>query len=322
MPPPAADSPGMKAITNSGERSNCFQYSFLASWSTCVRSWRACLSSRARRCCSSSASENWRKASSGTLESITTSPPPGRWTIMSGRTTPSSVAADFCSSKSQCSIIPAASTARRSVISPQRPRVCGRAQRRHQVPRLLLQLLVPEVQRRHPLAEAGVGTLALDLHLLEAALVARQRLAERVQQLRDRLLALGRGRPGPPSRASLSFVSASARNCSLFLASARADSSANVPASRARSSSARTIASASTLPQQVELGSGDRPGRLRRRRRLRCRLQLRRLLGDDGLCVRQPALGNACCSDQAGAAHQVQGNADRQSDGEPERPLR
>ena len=44
---------------------------------------------------------------------------------MSGRTTPSSVAADFCSSKSQCSIIPAASTARRSVISPQRPRVAG-----------------------------------------------------------------------------------------------------------------------------------------------------------------------------------------------------
>ena len=74
---------------------------------------------------SSSASMNLRKASSGTFESMTTWPPPGMCTIMSGRRRPSSVVVDRCSSKSQCSSMPAVSTARRSCISPQRPRVCG-----------------------------------------------------------------------------------------------------------------------------------------------------------------------------------------------------
>ena len=68
---------------------------------------------------------------------------------MSGRTVPSSVAAVTCSSKSQCSSMPAASTARRSVISPQRPRCLGRPQRGHQVARPLRQLLVPLMGLRH-----------------------------------------------------------------------------------------------------------------------------------------------------------------------------
>ena len=121
----SSDSPGMKATTNSGERSNCRQYSFLASWSTWVRSWLACFLRKALRSSSSSDSVKCKKASSGTFESMTTWPPPGRCTIMSGRSRPSAVAVDRCSSKSQCSAIPAALTALRSVISPQRPLVCG-----------------------------------------------------------------------------------------------------------------------------------------------------------------------------------------------------
>ena len=68
----SSDSPGMKATTNSGERSNCRQYSFLASWSTCVRSWPACFLRNAVRSTSSSDSVKCKKASSGTFESITT----------------------------------------------------------------------------------------------------------------------------------------------------------------------------------------------------------------------------------------------------------
>ncbi len=44
---------------------------------------------------------------------------------MSGRSRPSSVAISNCVAKSQCSSMPAISTTRRSVISPQRPRVAG-----------------------------------------------------------------------------------------------------------------------------------------------------------------------------------------------------
>ena len=75
-------------------------------------------------------------------------------------------------------------------FAPAAPRLRG-PQRRDQVPGLLLQLLVAEVQRGHPLVQRGVGALALDFHVPQPALVAGQRLAQRVQELRDRLLALG-----------------------------------------------------------------------------------------------------------------------------------
>ena len=74
-------------------------------------------------------------------------------------------------------------------FAPAAPRL-RRAQRRDEVPGLLLQLLVADVQRRHPLVQGGVGALALRFHVPQPALVAGQGLAQRVEQLRDRLLAL------------------------------------------------------------------------------------------------------------------------------------
>ncbi len=186
----SSGSPGMKATTNSGERSSCFQYSFLASWSMWVRSCLACFSSSARRASSSSASMYWRNASSGTLESITTWPPPGRWTIMSGRSVP--VVADHRLLLLEVAVLEHPGRldgAPQRHLAPATTRV-RRAQRRDQVAGLLLQLLVAEVQRRHPLAQTGVGALALDLHQLDAPLVAGERLAQRRQHLLDRLLAL------------------------------------------------------------------------------------------------------------------------------------
>ncbi len=50
----------------------------------------------------------------------------GMRTSRSGRSAPPSTATWVCSVKSQCSDMPASSTTRRSVISPQRPRTSGR----------------------------------------------------------------------------------------------------------------------------------------------------------------------------------------------------
>src|SRR3954449_8089420 len=62
----------------------------------------------------------------GTFASTTTCRPSARVTTRSGRTpAPSSLTAEGCSTKSQCSSSPATSTTRRSCTSPQRPRTCG-----------------------------------------------------------------------------------------------------------------------------------------------------------------------------------------------------
>ena len=61
----------------------------------------------------------------GTLASTATFLPPGRWTTMSGRIRPESESEVTCSSKSQCSSMPAISTTRLSCSSPHRPRVWG-----------------------------------------------------------------------------------------------------------------------------------------------------------------------------------------------------
>ena len=65
-----------------------------------------------------------------------------------------------------------------------------RAQRRHQVVRFLLQAIVTVTERGDTLIEGGVRVLTLPLHVLDATFVAGQGLAEWVQQLLDRLLAL------------------------------------------------------------------------------------------------------------------------------------
>ena len=145
----------------------------------------------AARASSSSASISLRKASSGTLASTTISPPPGTWTIMSGRRRPSSVMVETCSSKSQCESMPAISTTRRSWISPQRPRVCGE---RSAVTRLRVSFCScswPRCSCATFSLRPFVGALALHLDLLQPHLIAGQRLAQRAQELGDGLLALG-----------------------------------------------------------------------------------------------------------------------------------
>src|ERR1039458_4929675 len=120
-------SPGTKHTTKSGERSNCFQYSLDESFWTWARTWLACVRSSRVRVSSSLASIASRYAESGTLESTTTSAPSGRCTTRSGRCSGSSPERTVsCSSKSQCSAMPAISTTLRSCSSPHLPRVCGR----------------------------------------------------------------------------------------------------------------------------------------------------------------------------------------------------
>ena len=60
------------------------------------------------------------------MTSTTSCRPSGMLTIMSGRNAPSSPATCTCSTKSQCSTMPASSASRRSVISPHWPRTSGR----------------------------------------------------------------------------------------------------------------------------------------------------------------------------------------------------
>ena len=92
----------------------------------CSRVWRPWRARCSSRCSSELASSADRYASSGTLESTTTSLPPGSRTSMSGRSAPSSVSIVLCSRKSQWDTMPAISTTLRSWISPHEPRVAGR----------------------------------------------------------------------------------------------------------------------------------------------------------------------------------------------------
>ena len=127
----------------------------------------------------------------GTLASTATFFPPGRWTTMSGRILPLSASDVTCSSKSQCSSMPAISTTRRSCSSPHLPRVWGDRRRGDQVAGLLLQVVVGDRQRPHLLGEGGVGLLALDLESLHPLLVLAELIADGLQQLLDGHLPLG-----------------------------------------------------------------------------------------------------------------------------------
>ena len=81
-------------------------------------SFAACAASASARFVASAASSALRKSRSGTFASTMMKRSPGSRTIRSGLLSPSWV----CSLKSQCALMPAASTTRRSVSSPQRPR--------------------------------------------------------------------------------------------------------------------------------------------------------------------------------------------------------
>ena len=101
--------------------------------------------------------------------------------------TPSTEVVDTWVSKSQCSSIPAISTTRRSCISPQAPRACGRRERPHEGVGLGLELLRRHRGQAHRLHQGGVrgdpGLVVVDDRL--------GHLAERLLDRRDELLHLG-----------------------------------------------------------------------------------------------------------------------------------
>ena len=192
-----------------------------------------------------------------------------------------------------------------------------RAQRSDQVPGLLLQLLVPEMELGQLLAQHVVGTLALELHLPQPELVARQRLAQRVQELRDGLLTLGqvtlrRGAGLAELRVGqgqeLLVVPGQGLGRQLGERAGQADPFLLGPCRRF----------GGILAHQLELAFGDGAVLLGRRRQLGDRSQFGRLLGRGRLGVRQPALGHTCCTSETGAPHEVPGDADRQTHSEPE----
>ena len=192
-----------------------------------------------------------------------------------------------------------------------------RPQRRHQVPGLLAQLLVPEMQLGHLLGQPLVGALALELHLLEPALVAGQRLAQRIEQAGDGLLALvqvalrRRARlfePGVGQGQELLVVLGQGVGRQL--------------GERPRQPGALVLGPRLRLVrrplQESQLRERDGPRRLGRRGRVRHSPELHRLFGQGRLRVGQPPLGEPDGGGDTGAAHEVPGATDGQPDGQPE----
>ena len=314
----SSDSPGMNATTNSGERSNCFQYSFLASWSTCVRSWPACFLRRALRVVLvvglgelQEGVERDLRVDDDLAAARQVHDHVGPQKPVLGRRRPLLLEvavlghAGRLDGVAQRHFAPAPARLRR----PQ----CG-----DQVPGLLLQLLVPEVQRRHPLAQGGVGALALDLHVPEPALVAGQRLAQRVQQLGDRLLALREVALG--CRADLVELGVGERQELLVVLrqclcrqaprrsrpAGRAPPRPGAPLSRSDVRSRSSSDTATARAVSAAAAASDRRfqlGRQRRRARLR---------------IGQTTLGQARGAGGAGRARHMPGKADGEAGGEPD----
>ena len=107
---------------------------------------------------------------------------------MSGRTRPSSPTAVTCSSKSQCSSMPASSTTRRSCDLPPAPAHGRRPERGHQAAGRVAQLLLRRGDGLHLLADGAVGRAALQLHRPHLRVHLLQRFPDRPDHPFDRLL--------------------------------------------------------------------------------------------------------------------------------------
>ena len=119
----SALSTGMNITVMSTSLSRFFAYSRLHSVRTWLRMACACMSRRRARSASACVvSSESKYAFMGTFASIGICRPPGRRTVMSGRSRPSSPSMLVCSLKSTCAARPAISTTFRRLISPQRPR--------------------------------------------------------------------------------------------------------------------------------------------------------------------------------------------------------
>ena len=93
-----------------------------------------------------------------------------------------------CSSKSQCSIMPASSTTLRSCTSPQRPRTPGERKRADQVLRLQLQLLLRLTDQAQHGPHAGTVVDAAFLDLFQFRVDLGQRVADGCDQRAQFLL--------------------------------------------------------------------------------------------------------------------------------------
>ena len=93
-----------------------------------------------------------------------------------------------CSSKSQCSSIPASSTTRLSCSSPQRPRTPGRlsASTRRRVS--VVQVLARRVERGDALHQLRAALDAAPLGVLDLAVHVLERFLQRREQILDRFL--------------------------------------------------------------------------------------------------------------------------------------
>ena len=116
--------------TKSGVGVNCRQYAFWPSLRMWSRTCRACSASRRRRSRPSRPSRTPRGTRRAAPSRRSRRLPAGEpHDDVGAQDRPSSSRVVGCSSKSQCSSIPAISITRRSWISPQRPRTCGARER-------------------------------------------------------------------------------------------------------------------------------------------------------------------------------------------------
>ncbi len=170
-----------------------------------------------------------------------------------------------------------------------------------------------EVELGHFLAQPGVGPLALGLHVLDAPLVAGERLAERVQKLCDGRLApvevaLGRSsclvEPGVGQGQELLVVLRQGLRRQLRERSGQPAALLLRPRGRLRAGPA----------YELELRHCHRPRRLGLRCAAGGRLQLPLLPDDRGLRIGQPTLCETDCGGQPGSTRLLCHDADHQPD--------
>jgi len=167
----------------------------------------------------------------------------------------------------------------------------------------------------HPLGEDFVSPLALEFHVLDAPLVPRQRLAERVEELGDRLLplrevSLGRGarllQPGVRQRQELLVV--------------LRERLGRQPCELPGQTGPLLLGAGGRLgvgaAQDVEFVGQDRACGLCRRCGVGQLIEPDRLLRRHRLGIGQSALGQARRGGRAGAPHQVEHHAHDQPEGQ------
>ena len=150
-------------------------------------SFAACAASDSARLVASALSSALRKSSSGTFASTMMNRSPGSRTTRSGLLSPACV----CSLKSQCALMPAASTTRRKrFLAPAPARLVG-PEHHAELLRFLRERLALLRQRFELLLHFAQRRGLRGFRLLQPFLVGLQLLLQRLDQRLDRLLPLG-----------------------------------------------------------------------------------------------------------------------------------